>query len=414
MRSRPRVLARRREEPAAAAHLRHRVAEPRRSSRRYSTGWPRPSGATTASSARARPVLLPRRDRLGPGGLPPQGRRHAQGDGGLLAAAARSRPATSSSTPRTSPRPSCSRPPATSTGYADGMFPPMHLDEERDADGSVAPAGPGLLPQADELPDAQPDLPVARAVLPRAAAAAVRVRQRLPLREVRRRARADPGARHDPGRRAHLLHAASRCEDELKTCSTFVLDLLRDYGLERLLPRAVDQRPGQVHRRPTRTGTRRPRRSRRWRPSPASSSCPTRAVRRSTGRRSPSRPGTPSAAPGRCRPSSSTSICRERFGLEYTGRRRHPPAAGDDPPGAVRLDRAVLRRAHRALRRRVPALAGAGAGGRHPGRRGVRRLPAPRSRRRLRARASGSRSTTPTTGCRRRSATRRSRRCRSC
>ena len=53
--------------------------------------------------------------------------------------------------------------------YKDGMFPPMELDGRR------------LLPQADELPDAQPDLPGARAVLPRAAAAAVRVRHGLPV-----------------------------------------------------------------------------------------------------------------------------------------------------------------------------------------------------------------------------------------
>ena len=44
------------------------------------------------------------------------------------------------------------------------------------------------------------------------------------------------------------------------------------------------------------------------------------------------------------------------------GRRRHPAAAGDDPLGEVRLDRAVHRRARRALRRRLPAVARAGAG----------------------------------------------------
>ena len=38
--------------------------------------------------------------------------------------------------------------------YADTMFPPMHME------------GVGLLPQGHELPHAQPDLPVARAVLP--------------------------------------------------------------------------------------------------------------------------------------------------------------------------------------------------------------------------------------------------------
>ena len=43
-------------------------------------------------------------------------------------------------------------------------------------------------------------------------------------------------------------------------------------------------------------------------------------------------------------------------------RRRLPAAPGDDPPRAVRVDRAVLRRAHRALRRRVPGLARAGPG----------------------------------------------------
>ena len=40
-------------------------------------------------------------------------------------------------------------------------------------------------------------------------------------------------------------------------------------------------------------------------------------------------------------------------------RRRRAAPADHDPPGAVRLDRAVLRRADRALRRRVPGVAGA-------------------------------------------------------
>ena len=68
-------------------------------------------------------------------------------------------------------------------------------------------AGAGLLPQAHELPDAQPHLQLPRQVLPRAAAASLRVRQRLPLREVRRGARADPCSWLHPGRRAHLHHA---------------------------------------------------------------------------------------------------------------------------------------------------------------------------------------------------------------
>ena len=94
--------------------------------------------------------------------------------------------------------------------------------------------------------------------------------------------------------------------------------------------------------------------------------------------------------------------------------RRLTPAAGDDPLGQVRLDRAVHRRARRALRRRVPAVAGAGAGAGDPDRRPAQRLPRRHRRTRMRAAGDcGSRSTTPTTGCRRRSATPSCRRCRS-
>ena len=60
------------------------------------------------------------------------------------------------------------------------------------------------------------------------------------------------------------------------------------------------------------------------------------------------------------------------------GRRRHSPAAGDDPLREVRLHRAVHRRTRRALRRRLPALAGARAGAGDPGGRDLRRLPARR------------------------------------
>ena len=48
---RRRLLPRQREEPDAAAHLRHGVRQPRRTWRRTSTGWRRRPSATTASSA---------------------------------------------------------------------------------------------------------------------------------------------------------------------------------------------------------------------------------------------------------------------------------------------------------------------------------------------------------------------------
>ena len=173
----------------------------------------------------------------------------------------------------------------------------------------AAPRAAELLPEADELPDAQPDLPGAGAVLPRAAAAAVRVRHGLPVREVRRRARADPGARLHPGRRAHLLHQGADGRRARPAAHLRARPAAR-LRAGRLLPRAVHPRPREVDRRPTRSGTRPPRSCASPPSSKTSSSSSTRAARRSTGRRSRCRPRTRSAAPGRCRRSRSTSSCR--------------------------------------------------------------------------------------------------------
>ena len=111
--------------------------------------------------------------------------------------------------------------------------------------------------------------------------------------------------------------------------------------------------------------------------------------------------------PVRLQPAQAASTC------EYHAADGIAPAAGDDPLRQVRLDRAVHRRAGRALRRRVPALARARAGAGHPDRRAAQRLPRRHRRADAGRRVCGSRSTTPTTGCRRRSATPSSRRCRS-
>ena len=88
-RLRRRLLARLGEEPAAAARLRHRLADQGRTAR-----LPGPPGGgrqarPPQARRRARPVQLPRRDRLRPAGLPPQGRHHPPGDGGLLPQAPR-------------------------------------------------------------------------------------------------------------------------------------------------------------------------------------------------------------------------------------------------------------------------------------------------------------------------------------
>ena len=127
--------------------------------------------------------------------------------------------------------------------YADTMFPPMEME------------GAELLPQGDELPDAQPDLPVARAVLPRAAAAAVRVRVGLPLREVRRGARPDPGPRHDPGRLALLRHPRAGAGRDQAPARLRARPAAR-LRPRRLLPRAVHPRRDlrTSSSAPTRTG----------------------------------------------------------------------------------------------------------------------------------------------------------------
>ena len=205
-----RVLARRPGQRQPAAHLRHRMGVA--GGARRAPGADRGGAAPRPPQARRRagPVQLPRRNRLGPGGLPPQGRHHPPRAGGLLASQAhrgrlrvRQHPAhhQGAAVPHL-------RPP----GLVRRRHVPADARRRRVRRGRHgAQAGPGLLPQADELPDALPDLPVARTVLSRTSVAALRVRHRLPLREVRGGARADPGARAHHGRLAHLHAPASRC-----------------------------------------------------------------------------------------------------------------------------------------------------------------------------------------------------------
>ena len=105
-----------------------------------------------------------------------------------------------------------------------------------------------------------------------------------------------------------------------------------------------------------------------------------RARARSTGRRSTCSCVTRSA--GRWQLSTIQVDFQEpqRFELDVRRRRQRAPPADHDPPGAVRIDRAVLRHPRRALRRRVPGLARAGAGHGAPRRRPPRRLRVPAGR----------------------------------
>ena len=200
--------------------------------------------------------------------------------------------------------------------FGDNMFPPMELE------------GAKLLPQADELPDAHPDLPVAGPVLPGAAAAAVRVRHRLPVREVRGGARPDPGPRPDHGRRAHLLHPGAGRRRAAAAADLRPGPAAR-LRAERLLPGAVHpgRREGEVGRQPRGLGAGHRRAAPRRPRTPAWSWWPTRAARRSTARRSRCRPGTRSAGPGSCPPSRSTTTCPSGSGWST-----RPPTA----PGSSR------------------------------------------------------------------------------
>ena len=126
---------------------------------------------------------------------------------------------------------------------------------------------------------------------------------------------------------AHIFCTRDQMADELHTTLTFVLSLLRDFGLEDFYLELSTQPEGKArgHRRGVGRGHRGPADRPPW-PWTWTSSW-TRGAVPSTAPRSPSRPRTPSAAPTRCRPSSSTSMLPQRFGIEYIGadNARHRP-----------------------------------------------------------------------------------------
>ena len=186
-----RLLARRRQARAAAAHLRHGLGD---------EGGPRRLCAASGGGGKARPPppgppdgALPHAGR-GPrhGVLAPQGLGAVAGDRGLYAPAAeRGRLCRGQDAPGTGPQVLGGLGPL-------GEVPAQHV---RVRDGR----GRGAVAQADELPRSRADLRPGPALLPRAAAAHGRVRCLPPLRAVGLAARADAGARLRPGRRPHLL-----------------------------------------------------------------------------------------------------------------------------------------------------------------------------------------------------------------
>ncbi len=213
------VLARQREEPAAAAHLRHRLALEGRAARLPDAS----RGGREAGSPQARqgprPLLVPRRDRLGPVGVAPARWCRPRRDGAARAPSPHRR--------RLHLRVHAAH---LEGGPVPHLEPPRHLQgghvpAHRDGRGARRArrdhqARPGLLPEADELPDAHPHLQGAGAQLPRSADAARRERHRVPQRAVGCAARSHPRARLHPGRLAPLRHARSSSRARPPACSS--------------------------------------------------------------------------------------------------------------------------------------------------------------------------------------------------
>ena len=306
-------------QPAAAADLRHGVGRRRQAL----DGAPAPArGGREArppqARRRARPVQLPRRDRLGPRGVPPEGRPRPQ----LMEDYCRQRHEQAGYEFVYSPH--ISKADLFETSGPPRLVRRRHVpaDGVRDEGG-----GQDYYLKPMNCPFHFLIFRSRLRSLPRAAAAAVRVRHGVPLREVGRRARPDARPGHDAGRRPHLLHegadarrARHRCSTSCSTCcattaSTTSTSSCRTQARGKAVGTDEDWdeatealRTGGVARR-------------------TSSSCSTRAAARSTGRRSRCRHATPSAARGRCRRSSSTSRMPQRFELEYVGadNERHQP-----------------------------------------------------------------------------------------
>ncbi len=149
----------------------------------------------------------------------------------------------------------------------------------------------------------------AAALLPRAAAAVLRVRVASTATRSPASCTGSPASAGSPRTTRTPTSPPSRRRLRSSTCSTSAWACS---GTSGSTTSTSSCRPATTPSRtsssvPTRTGRWPPRCWRRWPPTPVSSSFPTRAGLPTTARRSPCRPGTRSVAPGRCRPSSTTS-----------------------------------------------------------------------------------------------------------
>ena len=183
----------------------------------------------------------------------------------------------------------------------------------------------------------------------------LRVRHGVPLREVGRGARPHARARHDAGRRAHLLHQGADGRRArvaaARSCST----CSRDFGLDDFYLELSTEAPRARRSAPTRSGTRPPRRC-----ASAAEAMDLDLVLDEGGGAfyGPKISVQARDAIGRTWQMSTIQVdfqLPQRFELEYVGadNERHRPIMIHRALFGV--DRAVLRHPRRALRRRVPA-----------------------------------------------------------
>ena len=217
---RRRVLARQREGPDAAAHLRHGVGVEAGARRAPPPARGGREARPPQAGRRARPAQLPARARRRARRVAPEGRHRPQADGGLQPARA-----TSSGGYQFVYTPHLANAKLFETSRPPRLVRRRHVPADGDGQRHV-------LPEADELPDALPDLRQPAAQLPRAAAAPVRARHGVPLRAGRHAARADADPRLHPGRQPHLLHPGADAPTRSPSLLDFVLSVLRAFGFD--------------------------------------------------------------------------------------------------------------------------------------------------------------------------------------
>ena len=236
-----------------------------------------------------------------------------------------------------------------------GELPGAHVHRPRRGRGQDAGA------EADELPVPRADLPAGHPLLPRTAAAPGRVRLLPSLRAVGRAARHHAGARSSPRTTRTSSAPRSRSPTRAPRSSNSCSTVYRDFGFPEFSMKFSD-RP------PVRAGA-----DEVWDRAEAA----LRQACTSAGIEPILNPGDGAFygpkldfvlrdAIGRewqCGTFQVDFVVPGRLGAEYVGRGRQPAHPGHAAPRHPGQLRALPRRADRALRRPLPAVAGAGAGG---------------------------------------------------